>query len=213
MKMLWLCELQAKRRNSQWEVIHWWFGLLRWICESHFCGLMKHVWLFWYWIKVHDCSLHPFPSGARDITQRAIERALAVPHDFTCVHFQMAKLREKLASSLEMSSQIYYHPSIAKTVEWDGFGANVHMTVTSFLPQRWFSVTLSPTSPFSSMKQFPPGYWKPAKKTHIWSTAGWQIRPTIKSNIWSTQYPPAHSWCFSMQFPSKVSKEHLNLSL
>ncbi|TWW59324.1 Plasma protease C1 inhibitor [Takifugu flavidus] len=50
--------------------------------------------------------------GARDITQRAIERALAVPHDFSCVHFQMAKLREKLASSLQMSSQIYYHPKM-----------------------------------------------------------------------------------------------------
>lgn len=78
----------------------------------------------------------PLPSGARDITQRAIESALAVPHDFNCVHFQMAKLREELASSLQMSSQIYYDPSITKTVDWDGFGAYVHVTITSFLPQR-----------------------------------------------------------------------------
>lgn len=164
-------------------------------------------------LKCMTVPFIPFPSGARDKTQRAIERALAVPHDFSCVHFQMAKLREKLANSLQMSSQIYYHPSTANTVDWDGFGANVHVTANSFLPQRWFSVSLSPTSPSSSMKQFPPGYWKPAKKIHIWSTAGWQIRPTIKSNIWSTHCLPAHSWCFSMQFPLKVSKEHLNLSL
>lgn len=86
-------------------------------------------------LKCMTFSFIPFPSGARDITQRAIERALAIPHDFNCVHFQMAKLREKLASSLQMSSQIYYHPGIAKTVDRDGFGANVHVTVTFFSPR------------------------------------------------------------------------------
>ncbi|KAG8014787.1 Plasma protease C1 inhibitor, partial [Nibea albiflora] len=46
--------------------------------------------------------------GARDNARRAIERAVCVPHDFHCVHFQMKKLREKLAGSLEMASQIFY---------------------------------------------------------------------------------------------------------
>uniref|UniRef100_A0A665UU40 Serpin peptidase inhibitor, clade G (C1 inhibitor), member 1 n=1 Tax=Echeneis naucrates TaxID=173247 RepID=A0A665UU40_ECHNA len=48
--------------------------------------------------------------GARNITRKAIESALCVPHDFHCVHFQMKKLREKLSGSLEMASQIYYNP-------------------------------------------------------------------------------------------------------
>ncbi|XP_044046955.1 plasma protease C1 inhibitor isoform X2 [Siniperca chuatsi] len=50
--------------------------------------------------------------GARGATRRAIETAVCVPHDFHCVHFQMKKLREKLASSLKMASQIYYNPQM-----------------------------------------------------------------------------------------------------
>ncbi|XP_059193608.1 plasma protease C1 inhibitor [Centropristis striata] len=50
--------------------------------------------------------------GARSDTQKAIERALCVPHDFHCVHLQMKKLREKLAGSLQMASQIYYNPQM-----------------------------------------------------------------------------------------------------
>uniref|UniRef100_UPI0037E857D1 plasma protease C1 inhibitor n=1 Tax=Semicossyphus pulcher TaxID=241346 RepID=UPI0037E857D1 len=50
--------------------------------------------------------------GARGDTRKAIERALFVPHDFHCVHFQMMKLREKLASSMQMASQIYYNPQM-----------------------------------------------------------------------------------------------------
>lgn len=48
--------------------------------------------------------------GARQDTRKAIERAVCVPHEFHCVHFQMKKLREKLADSLQMASQIYYNP-------------------------------------------------------------------------------------------------------
>ncbi|KAM8878476.1 plasma protease C1 inhibitor isoform 1-T2 [Spinachia spinachia] len=50
--------------------------------------------------------------GARGDTRKAIERAVCVPHDFHCVHLQMKKLREKLASSLQMASQIYYNPKM-----------------------------------------------------------------------------------------------------
>ncbi|XP_056228466.1 plasma protease C1 inhibitor [Seriola aureovittata] len=50
--------------------------------------------------------------GARDTTRKAIERAVCVPHDFHCVHFQMKKLREKLAGSLQLASQIYYNPQM-----------------------------------------------------------------------------------------------------
>ncbi|XP_041789969.1 plasma protease C1 inhibitor [Chelmon rostratus] len=50
--------------------------------------------------------------GARSDTRRAIERAVCVPHDFHCVHFQMMKLREKLSSSLQMASQIFYNPQM-----------------------------------------------------------------------------------------------------
>ncbi|XP_031158599.2 plasma protease C1 inhibitor [Sander lucioperca] len=50
--------------------------------------------------------------GARDHTRKAIERAVCVPHDFHCVHLQMKKLREKLAGSLQMASQIYYNPQM-----------------------------------------------------------------------------------------------------
>ncbi|KAL3996467.1 synaptotagmin-9 [Sarotherodon galilaeus] len=46
--------------------------------------------------------------GARNDTRKAIESAICVPHDFHCVHSQMKKLREKLAGSLLMASQIYY---------------------------------------------------------------------------------------------------------
>ncbi|XP_073322995.1 plasma protease C1 inhibitor [Pagrus major] len=53
--------------------------------------------------------------GARGDTRRAIERAVCVPHDFHCVHFQLKKLKEKLASSLQMASQIYYNPQINLT--------------------------------------------------------------------------------------------------
>ncbi|XP_034544718.1 plasma protease C1 inhibitor [Notolabrus celidotus] len=47
--------------------------------------------------------------GARGDTRKAIERAMFLPHDFHCVHFQMRKLKEKLAGSLQMASQIYYN--------------------------------------------------------------------------------------------------------
>lgn len=50
--------------------------------------------------------------GARGSTQRAIETAVSLPHQFHCVHAQMRKLREKLAGSLEMASQICYNPEI-----------------------------------------------------------------------------------------------------
>ncbi|XP_034393449.1 plasma protease C1 inhibitor [Cyclopterus lumpus] len=50
--------------------------------------------------------------GTRGDTRKAIERAVCVPHDFHCVHFQMKKLREKLAGSLQMASQIYYNPQM-----------------------------------------------------------------------------------------------------
>lgn len=52
------------------------------------------------------------PSGARGDTRRAIERAVCVPHDFHCVHFQMKRLREKLAGSLKMASQVFHNPGI-----------------------------------------------------------------------------------------------------
>ncbi|XP_068178509.1 plasma protease C1 inhibitor isoform X2 [Antennarius striatus] len=50
--------------------------------------------------------------GARGDTRRAIERALAVPHDFYCIHFHLKELREKLAGSLQMASQIFYNPQM-----------------------------------------------------------------------------------------------------
>lgn len=55
-----------------------------------------------------------FFSGARGKTQRAIESALSVPHEFSCIHFHIKKLKEKLDASLQMASQIYYHPGITK---------------------------------------------------------------------------------------------------
>ncbi|KAM9857110.1 plasma protease C1 inhibitor [Aulostomus maculatus] len=51
--------------------------------------------------------------GARGDTRRAIETAVCVPHDFHCVHVQIKKLREKLASSLQVASQVYYNPEIS----------------------------------------------------------------------------------------------------
>lgn len=50
--------------------------------------------------------------GARGDTRKAFERAVCVPHDFHCAHLQMKKLREKLAGSLQMASQIYYNPQM-----------------------------------------------------------------------------------------------------
>ncbi|KAK2817044.1 hypothetical protein Q5P01_025235 [Channa striata] len=50
--------------------------------------------------------------GARDETRNSIERAVFVPHNFDCVHFHTKKLREKLGSSLQMASQIYYNPQL-----------------------------------------------------------------------------------------------------
>lgn len=47
--------------------------------------------------------------GARSNTRAAIERAVCLPHDFYCVHFQLKRLREKMSSSLQMASQIYYN--------------------------------------------------------------------------------------------------------
>lgn len=50
--------------------------------------------------------------GARADTRRAIESALCVPYDYHCVHLQTKKLRDKLSSSLQMASQIYYNPQM-----------------------------------------------------------------------------------------------------
>ncbi|KAM4585318.1 plasma protease C1 inhibitor [Odontesthes bonariensis] len=50
--------------------------------------------------------------AARNNTRSAIETALCVPHEFHCVHFQMKRLREKLAQSLQMASQIYHNPEL-----------------------------------------------------------------------------------------------------
>ncbi|XP_029918156.1 plasma protease C1 inhibitor isoform X2 [Myripristis murdjan] len=48
--------------------------------------------------------------GARGDTRRHIETAVCLPHDFHCVHFQMKRLKEKLAGSMQIASQIYYNP-------------------------------------------------------------------------------------------------------
>lgn len=56
------------------------------------------------------------------------------------------------------------------------------------------------------MMRSPPGCWKPARKTRRWSTAGWQIKPTIKSKIWLTPYHPICSWSCSTLSPLVVSK-------
>lgn len=107
--------------------------LIEFVC--HICGGDKQH-LAVVGVEVLHISTR-FPSGARDKTQRAIEGALSIPHDFSCVHVHMRKLRDKLSSSLQMSSQIFYHPSITQTVNWDGSGGNVLVTVTSlFSPQR-----------------------------------------------------------------------------
>ncbi|XP_041640291.1 plasma protease C1 inhibitor [Cheilinus undulatus] len=47
--------------------------------------------------------------GARNNTRKAIETGIRVTHDFSCVHVQMKKLREKLSGSLQMASQIFYN--------------------------------------------------------------------------------------------------------
>ncbi|XP_015248921.1 PREDICTED: factor XIIa inhibitor-like [Cyprinodon variegatus] len=47
--------------------------------------------------------------GASGKTRKAIERAICVPHDFNCIHFQMKKQKEKMGESLQMASQIYYN--------------------------------------------------------------------------------------------------------
>lgn len=73
-------------------------------------------------------------------------------------------------------------------------------------PQRLIWVSPSLTSPSSSMKQHPSSCWKPARTAHRWSTAGWQTRPTIKSNIWLTRYHPVQSWSCLTLSPSMVSK-------
>lgn len=71
--------------------------------------------------------------------------------------------------------------------------------------QKWIWVSPLLTSPSSTMKRSPPCCWKPVRKTQRWSTAGWQIRPTIKSNFWLTPYHPVHSWCCSTLSPLVVS--------
>ncbi|CAG5940076.1 unnamed protein product [Menidia menidia] len=50
--------------------------------------------------------------AARNDTRRAIETAVCVPHDFHCVHFQMKQMRENMAESLQMASQIYYNTEL-----------------------------------------------------------------------------------------------------
>ncbi|XP_075901450.1 plasma protease C1 inhibitor [Nelusetta ayraudi] len=50
--------------------------------------------------------------GARGNTQRALESAVSVPHEFHCVHLQMKKLRERVAGSMQIASQIYYNPEM-----------------------------------------------------------------------------------------------------
>ncbi|XP_017272100.1 plasma protease C1 inhibitor [Kryptolebias marmoratus] len=50
--------------------------------------------------------------GASDNTRKALERAICVPHDFQCFHFQMKKQRQMLAGSMQMASQIYYNPQM-----------------------------------------------------------------------------------------------------
>lgn len=50
-----------------------------------------------------------FLAGARGDTRRALQTAVCVPPNFNCVHDQMKKLKDKLANSLLMASQIYYN--------------------------------------------------------------------------------------------------------
>ncbi|KAM4750497.1 plasma protease C1 inhibitor [Anableps anableps] len=47
--------------------------------------------------------------GASGNTRKALERAICVPHDFHCLHFQMKKQKERMRQSLQMASQIYYN--------------------------------------------------------------------------------------------------------
>lgn len=150
--------------------------------------------------------------GARGATQRAIESAVCIPHDFHCIHFQMRKLREKLTTSLQMASQIYHNPCNCnrRLKLWNSETSRhvvkvIDVTILCSLSQTWIWVSLSLTSPSSSMKQYPLCFWKPVREIQRWSTAGWQTRPTIKSNTWSIQCRPAQSWCCSTLSLSVVS--------
>lgn len=87
-------------------------------CVPHFDGRPESVTTncsTYIYIFLHCLFFIMLPSGTRDDTRKAMERAICLPHDFHCVHLQMKKLREKLASSLQMASQIYYNPSITVT--------------------------------------------------------------------------------------------------
>lgn len=53
--------------------------------------------------------------GARGDTRRALQTAVCVPPNFNCVHDQMKKLKDKLANSLLMASQIYYNSEVNLT--------------------------------------------------------------------------------------------------
>ncbi|KAJ8335985.1 hypothetical protein SKAU_G00393280 [Synaphobranchus kaupii] len=48
--------------------------------------------------------------GARGQTQAALETALCFPHSFSCLHEEMKSLREELAHSVEIASNIYHSP-------------------------------------------------------------------------------------------------------
>ncbi|XP_046900422.1 plasma protease C1 inhibitor [Hypomesus transpacificus] len=50
--------------------------------------------------------------GARKETRELLEAALSLPHNFTCVHSQMKKLKQRLQDNMKMASQIYYHTNI-----------------------------------------------------------------------------------------------------
>ncbi|XP_013868646.1 plasma protease C1 inhibitor [Austrofundulus limnaeus] len=50
--------------------------------------------------------------GANGNTRSALERAICLPHNLRCVHFQIKKQREKMAASLQMASQIFYNPQM-----------------------------------------------------------------------------------------------------
>ncbi|PWA30710.1 hypothetical protein CCH79_00009311 [Gambusia affinis] len=47
--------------------------------------------------------------GASGKTRNALERAICVPHNFSCIHFHMKKQRERMGQSLQIASQIYYN--------------------------------------------------------------------------------------------------------
>ncbi|KAF3852087.1 hypothetical protein F7725_005442 [Dissostichus mawsoni] len=105
---------------------------------------------------------------ARGDTRKAIEIAVCVPHDFHCVHLQMKKLREKLAGSLQMASQIYYNPEI-----------NLNQ---SFIDQ---SIQFYEANPVMLLDTSD-------KNTEMINS--WVANKTnIKSSIWSTQCHRVHS--------------------